>query len=216
MKPETALYQLKTMPEAFLRNNVLCTAGAAQSGASPFYIGHLKNPPTGAGAPNEAFKFCNLNFMVDNPHPVLVHNVRMIPKQEKPFDPQNIPGYCLYGGPDIMVTGQLSACTFVTDGNRAAPVVAHIQPRQLDEPALNGNMTRQALAGGRFDLSGAAVQGEGRVETVFGPFGDSGAGEYAAYAYVTGIRSGGSWQIWAQHVTTFTDAARITSVTRIL
>ena len=202
MKPETALYQLRTMPQAFLENNLVVIAGKSTSGVFQFSFGAHKNPPTGPGAPNEAFMFSEHPFVMDTPASVRVHNVRMVPNTEE-FDAGSIPAYSLGGGPDIMVTGQLSGCTFCVFGQPASPVVAHIQPRPkegLDAAALRTKLRDEGKFTGH----------DGGVSQIFG------VPDYPAYAYVVGVKVAGAWQIYGQQVSTPGNAARITGVTRIL
>jgi hypothetical protein len=118
-----------------------------------------------------------------------VHNVRMNPHTE-PLDISAIPAYLLDGGgPDIMITGQLSACVFTIRQEAGRLLIAHIQPgggRQT------GTMLRQTIKlMGRLDHP----SGGGRVTHVFG------IPDYPARAYVLGLRTGGIWHIYAQCVT---------------
>src|SRR4051794_39773786 len=116
MKLDTALYQLRTDPLRFLRSNLLSIAGHSQSAARLYFFGYYDNfaktPTT-----NEGFKFAPEQFMAasstggidgKSTTAVSVHSVRMIPSAED-VDLSDIEPYTLgTGGPNLMVTGQLS------------------------------------------------------------------------------------------------------------
>ncbi len=131
MKLDTALYQLRTFPMTFLKDNLLSLAGASISGVRMNYFGRRDSAP----GVNEGFKIAMSSQMVsaigshtDTYKALSVHNVRMIPRSEG-VDPRAVEPYVLgLGGPDIMVTGQLNACTFAIRQEVGQLVVAHIQP----------------------------------------------------------------------------------------
>lgn len=190
MKLSTALMQLRSMPVGFLRNNLLSIAGHAQSGVHLYRFGYYGNPAAGV---NEGFKFApgfvapvaaGLDGM--SVTTTQVHNVRMVPKSEN-VDISAIEPYVLDGtGPDLMVTGQLSACVFVATQIPGGLAVAHIQP---GGNLLGGAGLRQSIRlMGRF-------QGYGRVSHIFGL-----GTEYTSRAHVVGVRSGGAWHVYAQQI----------------
>jgi hypothetical protein len=194
MKLDTALYRLRTDPLTFLRTNLLAIAGGPQSTATRFYLGYHDTFMAG-GTTNEGFKMSVDPIMVRSTvsgsdgkvtTSVNVHNVRMIPSTEA-VDPSDIQPYMLgNGGPDLMVTGQLSGCVFVVRQNGAGLVVAHIQPGGTRQ---SGPMLRQTIRlMGRFGALG-------RVTHVFGV-----GKEYLTRAHVVGIRTGGAWHLYAQQV----------------
>lgn len=196
MKTSTALYQLKSFPETFLRSNLLIIAGVGRSGVVDYYI---EPKDTNNQRYNEAFKFTS--FSGDERREKLqVHNVRMIPKTEA-FNPKEIEAYSLDGGPDLMITGQLSGCAFAV-AKPGATLVAHIQP-----------------GGGRgegHDLRNTLVK-DGRFKGYANaPVKVFGLGDYTAYAYIVGIRNGNDWQFFAQQVTGPGADVQITNVIRLV
>jgi hypothetical protein len=189
MKIDTALYQLRNQPQMFLQTNLLNLAGAPVSGSRVNYfcrydgIVHTVNEgfsirPTpinsiATGIDGKAYSA------------VGVHSVRMNPNTED-LDVSAIEPYVLgAGGPDIMVTGQLSACIFVVQQVGAQLVVAHIQPGGGRQTATTLRQTLKLM--GRF-------AGYGRATHVFG------LGDYAARAYVVGVRKAGAWHLYGQRV----------------
>jgi hypothetical protein len=197
MKLDTALTLLKSGPVPFLGAHLLAMAGSSQSQVYSYYFSHHQAPGhhTGMG---EYFKFDTIppaggmgaitggdNKLYTKMN---VHNVRMNPNSEA-LDISAIPAYVLDGGgPDVMITGQLSACIFAIRQEPGRLLVAHIQPgggRQT------GTMLRQTIK-----LMGHLIVpgGGGRVTQVFG------MPDYPAKAYVVGLRTGGMWHIYAQCV----------------
>ena len=202
MNPTTALYQLRHMPDTFLRNNALYIAGGAASGVTPLHFGTHQSQPAGAGAPNEAFLFTTAAPVVHNPVMVQVQNVRMIPSAEN-VDIHDLEAYQLAAAPDILVTGQLSACSFCVLTVGGQVIVAHLQPGGV-RPA--GPMLQRTLElTGRFHGHGVH-----RFTRVFGP------ANYSHRAHVVGVRIAGHWQIYAQHFTGNGSTYRIQNVTQIV
>lgn len=189
MKLDTALYQLRQSPQTFLQNNLLNLAGDAVSGTRINYLSRYD----GIGASvNEGFsisptpRYSSSNGIDGKTHTaVSVHNVRMN-KSTEDLDVSAIEPYVLAGGPDIMVTGQLSACIFIVQQLGAQLVVAHIQPGGKRQTGTTLRQTLKLM--GRF-------AGHGRVTHVFG------LGDYSQRAYVVGIRQGGGWHLYGQRVT---------------
>ncbi|HZN61541.1 MAG TPA: hypothetical protein VFC90_03960 [Planctomycetota bacterium] len=193
MKLDTALYQMRSQPLAFLRHNLLTIAGASQSGARAFYLGYgnISLTPT----TNEWFKFSHDRMVVastttgldgKNTVDVQVHNVRMIPSGET-VDLADIEPYALGGGgPDLMVTGQLSGCVLAIQKVSGGLIVAHIQPGGTRGPGPT--LCTQIKNTGKF-------RGHGSVTHAFG----IGAG-YSTRAHVIGVRKGGAWNLYAQQV----------------
>jgi len=197
MKASTAVYQLKTFPETFLRNNLLIIAGVKTSGVINNY--YIESKDSANSSYNEAFKFTNFSSS-ENKDTVAVHNVRMIPISED-FKHTAIESYPLTGGPDLMITGQLTGCTFVTANGGGSTLVAHIQPG--GSRGSGQELRDNVLKNGRFkNHANQAV-------TVFG------VGDYQGAAYVVGVRIGGQWQLYGQMVTGPGTNAQITSVKRI-
>jgi hypothetical protein len=194
MKLDTALYRLRTDPLGFLRSNLLSIAGASQSTARLYYFG-FHDGFVRSAMTNEGFKFAPDRVFAasttagmdgKSTTAVSVHNVRMIPSTED-IDVSDIEAYTLGpGGPDLMVTGQLSGCVLAVQKQAANLVVAHIQPGGKRQ---TGPMLRETIRlMGRF-------RGHGRVTRVFGIGKD-----YSARAHVVGVRTGGAWHLYAQQV----------------
>ena len=160
MKLDTALHQLKHRPLDFLGNNLLSISGRAQSGACPYYFGYYDNLGPGV---NEGFKFQpgfpppSTKTGIDGKRYTvkMVHSVRMNPSSED-LDVSAMDGYVLDAtGPDIMVTGQLSACVFAIRREAGRLLVAHIQPGGRRQ---SGSMLRQTIKlMGRFSGNGDRV-----------------------------------------------------------
>lgn len=197
MKLDTALQMLRRDPMTFLRTNVLRIAGSATSGPCIYHLGYLdqvmRSPTT-----NEGFNFEATQAMArsnsagydgKSTQAVPVHNLRMIPRSEG-FEVTDIEAYALGGGgPDILVTGQLSACVFAAQRLPGGGlVVGHIQP--------GGALQGGAALGQTIRITGR-FRGHGRVTHVF-----SYGRDYSSYAYVVGVRTGGTWHLYGQKVTT--------------
>ncbi len=89
------------------------------------------------------------------------------------------------GGPDLMLTSQLTGCMFGIGSNAAGNrLVSHIQP-----DGTNAN-----LANRRTDLTNATNLGYTNVDRTFVKGND-----YQEQAMIVGIRRNGQWQIYAQH-----------------
>jgi len=198
MKLDTALTLLRADPPSFLGTHLLTMAGSSTSQVCLYYFSHFQGVAQQGVGMGEAFKFDTI-APVGGPMAVTggdnklytrfsVHNVRMNPNTE-PLDISAIPAYVLDGtGPDIMITGQLSACIFAIRREPGRLLVAHIQPgggRQT------GTMLRQTIK-----LMGRLTHpsGGGRVTHVFG------IPDYPIRAHVLGLRTGGVWHIYAQCV----------------
>lgn len=197
MKASTAIYQLKTYPEVFLRNNLLIIAGSKTSGVINDY--YIESKESGNSSYNEAFKFTNFSN-AENREKVRVHNVRMIPLAEE-FKHTEIEPYQLSSETDIMITGQLTGCTFVSANAGGTTLVAHIQPG--GSRGSGQELRDKILKNGRFkNYPNQSVN-------VFG------VGDYQGAAYVVGVRIGGQWQLYGQMVSGPGVNAQITSVRRI-
>lgn len=114
-------------------------------------------------------------------------------------------------GPAIMVTGQLSGCSFVMiPGGPGQVDVAHVEPRhrQFDPAGLGRRQTGEAL---HADLSKAMSNAE-----IYGASGKS--KNYDSddrTASVLGVRVGGQWKIFAQKHDSLAGDYRIKSVYQI-
>lgn len=199
MKISTALHTLRTYPSTFLANNLVSIDGKSRSEVIVTKFGYHD---VFAQPINEGFKFSpyfisSRKVGIDGmSHKALrVHNVRMNPNTED-LTISAIPGYILgAGGPDIMVTGQLSACVFAVRQEVGRLIVAHIQPGGGRQ---SGAMLAQTIRMmGHFAPIPNTTFNGGRVTHVFG----LGRG-YTARAHVLGVRTGGLWRIYAQRIAT--------------
>lgn len=197
MKLDTALNLLKAGPVPFLGTHLLAMAGSPTSQVLPYYFSHHQAPGghTGMG---ESFMFSNIPLAGGALAitggdgklytKMMVHNVRMNPNTED-LDISAIPAYVLDGtGPDIMITGQLSACIFAIRQEPGRLLVAHIQPGGGRQTATTLRQTIKLM--GRL----THPPGGGRVTHVFG------IPDYPIRAHVVGIRQGGTWHVHAQCV----------------
>jgi hypothetical protein len=189
MKIDTALYQLKTNPMSFLSNNLLSISGVGQSGPKVFYFCYYDNiaPGVNEGFKMQSFPNNSVKTGIDGKSytAIRVQNVRMNPNTED-LDVSDIEPYVLDGtGADVMVTGQLSACIFCVRQEAGRLIVAHIQPGGKRQ---TGKTLRQTLKlMGRFN-------GGNRITHVFG------LGDYPIRAHVVGLRTGGTWRLYAQRI----------------
>lgn len=108
------------------------------------------------------------------------------------------------GGPDVMVTTQLTGCTFGigsdVNGNR---LVSHIQPPEaFKDPAGRKRLVSHAVTAG--------FEG-GELHSTFNR--DNG---YQYEAVVVGLRRNGQWQIFAQHVDAINGIPELARTTRLL
>lgn len=202
MRPDTALYQLRSMTEAFLQNNAVYIAGSNISGVRNFYFGNNSIQPAGPAGPNEAFRFSTAPVNMENSILVQVHNVRMIPNNVH-IELNDLEAYSVAAGPDILVTGQLSGCSFVTLTLGGQLITAHVQPGGT---RAAGPMLKQSLEiKGRFH--GHPNQ---QFTRVFG------AGDYPNYAHVVGVRVAGQWKVYGQCFSGLGLNYRISGLTRIV
>lgn len=191
MKLDTALSMLRQQPLLFLSQNLLSIVGSNISGIIPYYFGYYDGVPIGV---NEAFRFSPYAFDVDpkatgidgiNKKMIHVHSLHMDPNTAD-FDISNLTGYVLgAGGPDIMITGQLSACIIAVQQQAGQLVIAHVQPGAGRQTGATLRQTIKLM--GRFN-------GHGRVTNVFG------LGDYRPRAHFVGIRTAGAWHLYAQVV----------------
>lgn len=186
-----ALFQLRNNPQAFLSNNIIKIAGGKTDGVMTAYFGYRP------GFDDNYFQFdmssgglakkAGTDGVVYKA--LRVHNIRMNPRTED-FGFDEIPGYRLDNtGPDIMITGQLNACSFVVmeDHRNGGYLVSHLQP---GGSRPGGAELRNVLR------DTGAFGDNGEVTAVFG------LGDYQAFASVIGVRNGEIWHIYGQRMNT--------------
>ena len=108
------------------------------------------------------------------------------------------------GGPGIMVTAQMSGCTFGigsdADGSR---LVSHIQPPLAEKQAPSrARLLAHATAAG-FDQE--------RPQSAFRRGQD-----YEFEAVILGVRRGGRWRIYAQHIDAPNNQRELARISRLL
>lgn len=104
-------------------------------------------------------------------------------------DMTNIPSFMLDGSADLMITGQLSGCTFLWSATVGGMRCCHIRPSGIDPtlPGLAGTRLHNEVSmGGRF---------AGNALTAVNTFGRN---DYDAFATVIGVRVAGQWRLYAQ------------------
>ena len=182
-----ALSELRSNTRDFLSNNRLKIAGGSENGIATFYFGYKDDRF------ENYFKFekdsgCMIKKAGSDGlgyRALRAHNIRMTPKTED-FGLDEIPGYRLDNtGPDLMITGQLNACSFVVMEDRlnGGYLVAHLQPGgSRPQGAELRNVVRDTGAFGA----------NGNVSVVYG------LGDYPNFASIIGVRDGANWHIYGQ------------------
>ena len=204
MAPATALASLKNNPAAFLKvYPIRIFGGTRASGVRPFAIenrGDSMRPGSILGTKNfhqtESFNIRLLNSNMAGPgaHTFNAHSVRMDVGESA------MTTYQLDNtGPDIMVTGQLSGCSFIISSNGNNTDVAHVKP---------SGSTGAELA--------TALSTSNPNSFVYGA--TAGHGFYDSddrTVSVIGIRQNGNWEIYAQKQDANSGDYRIHSVYQI-
>jgi hypothetical protein len=192
----------------FLNTFYITIGGASTDGVKTCYIANATNQPTGEGAPSEAFRIDAAGAVGENPFAFQGWNVRMVQNSENvalnSITPLRLDG----NGPDIMVTGQLSACVFVVLQNGNQYDVAHLQPGGLRG---TGSVLKTSL-----EVNGRFTGNAARFTRVFGV--GQGCYDEGQRAHVVGVRNGnGAWEIYAQvNNASVGTAVRISNVVRII
>jgi hypothetical protein len=205
--PNVAYAALVAHPRAFLRRyGVTITADPGVSGIYNYY---LKNAGA-AQRPGRVLRTLRMHaterFRIDRQntpgsHPFQAYSIQMVPS--------NAPGaIVLYqlpaaAGPNIMVTGGLSGCSFlINDLGGGAVECAHLEPHGETGVQLNNRLIGPPHA---FDV----VYGRNS----YGHTQNNVAGLYDRSVSVIGVRAGGAWRIYAQKYDPYTNQIR--SVHRI-
>ena len=195
MTPKEALAALCLSPETFLRSYPLMIAGKSVSGPTDYVI--FQELPT-----DKKFKIAAFG---NNGEPLKAYNVPMLPSTQfqglgaSGPNRVQIPGVMLGNDRDVMVTGQLTGCSFLVQSTGGSVLCAHIQPQGgLDGSKLHTSLINSAQFQGQPATTRPIVFGRN-----FYP---------AGRATVVGVRRLGRWEIYAQ----LGDAHSVTGVHRIL
>jgi len=191
VRPQAALLQLTAHPRAFLNKYALAcdeivgqTSGTLQA---YFYttggLADAKRPGTVLKThrmhDTETFHFCLLNPPLGKPDnaytSVQVHYVEMVSATSATVF-NNIVWKPLTTNVQIMVTVQLSGCSFLWRTQNGVLECAHLQPTG----GLTGPQLQAQLTGHGANVYGRDDYGEGRVVTI------------------VGVKRGSDWRIYAQ------------------
>lgn len=190
ISPSQALNMLQNQPETFLRKYPVRIFGDPTGSHVAHYRledgGASQRPGSRLGTlrmhATQLFEIRSRGAAFGNPAGSVwfqAHSVKMFSSS----DPNAIGTYTLpaAGGPDLMVTGQLSGCAFaIHDNGGGSFVVAHIRPHDA-----SGN-TAEVLHG--------TLRNTGYWNIVYG------RGDYSRdrRASIIGVRRAGQWHIYAQ------------------
>lgn len=199
MTPDQALAALRTSPETFLRSHPVMIAGLSTPGAADFVI--YKEIPT-----ESKFKIATQGM--NGGASLKVYNVPMHPSTRfvglanaAGGNKVAIPGVMIAGEHqrDIMVTGQLTGCSFLVQKVGASVLCAHIQPQGgMDGAKLHTTLMNVAVFQGQPTTSSPIVFGRNFYPT--------------GRATIIGVRRMGQWEIYAQ----IGDAHSVSNVVRVL
>ncbi len=207
IQPATALQSLIAHPKTFLSKYPIRIAGAkVASGIIQYYIynrdfGHSLRPGSVLRTQRMHDTEC---FYIDNQgmhggHGFQAHSVEMVQSNVAAVPFYTLPAA---GGPDIMVTGALSGCTFLVDvGAGGAIQCAHLQPNGESGTALNNRML------GQHD----AVYGRNNYSHLHDA---ANVNSFDRTVTIIGVRRNGEWKVYAQKLDTM-QAMSIRSVHRI-
>ena len=215
MTPSDAIDALQDDPEEFLKKHLLVIAGSTQpSGTRDYWIGY-KDGPTMPGNP-EKFRIQSSTLgQTGVEHKFSAHSVKMLASRDvikSAADLAQIPGHVLSGSlPPLMVTGQLTACTFAVGKAPAGLICTHLQPGAniIPGPAMGlpASPAARPLSGPELNtavLNAGKFAGGGKVDVAFGPKFYPGQN-----VTIVGVNKGGVWSIWAQHTNGMTPSGAV-------
>jgi len=195
--PITAYNELLAHPKTFLSKYPIRIAGSdVPSSVVQYYIynwdfGRSKRPDSVLRTlymhDTEAFR---IDACTPTGHPFRAHSIEMVQSNIT----TGISFYTLpnTGGPDIMVTGVLSGCTFLVDAGPAPGSImcAHLQPN-----GETGAMLNARLLGLH-----AAVYGRNNYGHLHDP---ANPGSFDRSVTIVGVRRNGQWKVYAQKLDGF-------------
>ncbi len=192
---QTKLALLKANPSQFLSQNAFNMVGEATSGVMHFSF--FFDPLDGKYQLSLNTRANNFVLEPVDVFHLHVQSYASLAKTNRPVPPGGtslkVVGTVVHGA-DLMVTTQLTGCSVVYHHNAALLVAAHVQPV--------GIVAESACASLRAD--GTLTQAPGNAITgVFGPQVPKGVDpnnyqKAGAYNYCVGVRTGGTWHLYAQ------------------
>jgi hypothetical protein len=219
VKPAQALQSLLQDPQTFLQENILSIAGGSTDKITDMFIGYHLSPATGQGAPKGTYKIAlsSASLVPTDVYQYKAHNVHMVGKDDNTYNKADLQGYALGpstpNDPNLMITGQLSGCSFVVlDLGQARNVlVTHIQPNSKTARGDAAALKPDLATNGHFHGHATTA-----VTKVFGGDGQD-YDPRTQYAYVVGVRKNNKWEIYGQVTAgTSNQAMRIVKVVKIL
>ena len=192
----TKLALLKSNPVVFLQGHAIQVASVTSSGPMDysFHFDPLSSVYNLTPTPD-----LTRPAVVEHVYSLHVQQYGGLTKSDRPSPPGGqrieVDGRTVGGVPDLMVTTQLTGCAVVYYLNGASLVAAHVQP----SGGVNGEGVCTNLRAGA-KLSNAPAQA---ITGVFGAQAARGVdpNNYVTagyYNYCIGVRSGGSWDLYAQ------------------
>jgi hypothetical protein len=218
MNSGEAILALKADPQAFLKKNIVSIFGgnaAIQSGVRHFWIqghaggtGHTSglSGMIGRTKTRAGWKIVvatDNNRAIAPPDATWFEAYYVSMRKEGQNEGLNVTHFALppAGGPNLMLTSQLSACTFgigsATPGG--SRLVTHIEQTIGDRSEASARLAQRNLATTGL-IANPAFPGANGIGHVIekGRPNLGMAGDYDTFASVIGLRSGGSWTFYMQ------------------
>jgi hypothetical protein len=218
LKPAQALQALILNPLTFLQDNILIISGATTDKITDITIGYNLYQPTGQGAPKAAYRIglSIAGMQTTDAYQYKAHNVHMIGKDDNTYNKTDLQGYSLGpsgpNDPNLIITGQLSGCSYVVlDLGQAKNVlVTHIQPNSSTTRGGAGPLKTDLVTNGRFHGHATTP-----VTKVFGGDGND-YDPKIHYAYVIGVRMNNKWEVFGQVTSGERETLRVVKVMKLL
>ena len=195
---QAKLTLLKDHPLQFLQQNTFTMVGESTSGVMSYAFSY--DPMQSVYQLALDSRPCNfVSEPVDVFH-LHVQSYASLAKTARPMPPGgqslNVVGALVHGA-DLMVTTQLTGCSVVYHLNGALLVAAHVQPVGINAEIACADLRANATL---TQAPGNAITG------IFGPTDPKGVDpnnyqKAGAYNYCIGVRSGGTWALYAQQRT---------------
>lgn len=201
MDPATALDQLRNNTNNFLRNHHLAVSTCPIAGPTNYLFGsmgedgaggvrtHARGPRRSFGRQGRRkFRFEPMGNdwnLTDDHVQTMVYHLPVTHANAQNLTAMDSVQLSRNGGPGIMITTMINACSFACVGRDNDVLVQHLRPIGIDAATLVGNLT----GGGFFN-------GSTDHPTVFGP--DQGYAYGDQDATVIGLRVGDRWRFYVQ------------------